>query len=76
MREPTKDMRLEDLPFDEFYIEEVDELYPNIKEALGKLKTKIKSRKRPHIHTGKIDDEPFNLSVHGIRSHHLRHTGI
>lgn len=42
MRETTtKNKRMNELSFDDLYIED-DKLYPNIRQALGKLKVKTK----------------------------------
>lgn len=76
MREHSvKSKNLDELLFDDLYMDD-DELYPNITQALGRLKTRIKNRKHSTTHSAEPKEESFKLSMQGMHANHLRHTGI
>lgn len=77
MREDyTRVKRINELSFSDLYIEEDEELYPNIKQAIEKLSTKLKRRKKTDTRKSDSDESFFAVHIRDIRPNHLRHTGI
>lgn len=68
--------KIDDLSFDDLYIEENNELYPNIKYALGRLRSKFKNRNKPSDHRKKQVEKKLVLPMQALHTNHLRHTRI
>lgn len=69
-------VELDEAVFDNLYIDEDDELYPNIRKALGRIRTKMQRRERHFSEAVNKVKEDFEYQKRNVTTGRLRHRSV
>lgn len=68
--------KLDEMVFDDLYVDETDELYPHIRKALGRMKTRLQRREQRFTQAVNWAKEDFAYSHHTVATRRLKHHSI